>query len=62
VLYRSKSLDDSDIQKSAAGLSSLVYREVIKADFSEQEILYTNTDFLEACPEDSLLYKRNRPF
>jgi hypothetical protein len=62
VLCRSKSLDDSDIQKSASRLSSLAYREVTKADFSEQEILYTNAHFLEACPEDSLLYKRNRPF
>lgn len=62
VLCRCELLDDSDIQKSAAGLSGLAYREVTKADISEQETLYTNAHFLEACPEDSLLYVGNRPF
>lgn len=62
VLCRFKSLDGVDIQKSAAGLSDLAYREVTKEDVSEQEILYTNAHFLEACPEDPLLYKQNRPF
>ena len=62
VLAGFKSLDDSHIQESAAGLSDLAYREVTKADVSEQEILYANAHFLEACPEDPLLYERNRPF
>jgi hypothetical protein len=61
VFCRSK-LDDSDVQKSAIGVFDLTYREVTKADVSEQEILDINADFLEACPEDSLLYESKCPF
>jgi hypothetical protein len=35
---------------------------VRKEDVAEQEILQINTRFLEAYPEDSLLYKGGRPF
>jgi hypothetical protein len=62
VLCRSKSLHDFDIQRSAPGTLDLAYREVTKTDVSEQEILWNNADFLEACPEDPLLYQRNCPF
>jgi hypothetical protein len=59
---RSKSLDCQNAYDSNSRISVQAYRVVRREDVTEQEILQINARFLEACPEDSLLYKGGRPF
>jgi hypothetical protein len=59
---RSKSLDCRNGYESISRISDKSYRAVTREDVAEQEILHINACFLEACPEDSLLYKSGHPF
>jgi hypothetical protein len=43
-------------------VSTQVYKRVTRDDVAEQEILRNNANFLQACPEDSLLYEAGHPF
>lgn len=48
--------------KSTSCVSTQMYQRVTRDDVAEQEILQDNASFLEACPEDSLLYETGHPF